>query len=252
MDISTPYATSSRRRIIRSGPLDESVTTVSSVQAGPSRLPDLTQLVDVDFSDGDRDFEDTESDDNATPRIPANPRLPLSNGETPAARLRALLSDERELERNHPTPTQQPVPPPPSEPATDYTDYESDYDRGESINATHNSIARDSLRDVFEHALRPAGGTPQKQKRRSSSVEPSENESGPATARERSRIKGKRRSLSDDEAEISQREWLLPLFFACNSPLFVTRYPNGASHIVIIQISSASSYHGEAATANHE
>ncbi|KAF6760055.1 hypothetical protein DFP72DRAFT_805767 [Ephemerocybe angulata] len=198
MDGATPYA-ASRRRITRTIPGDESTTTASSVQAGPSRLPDFTQLVDVNFSEMDNNHEDTESDDHATPRFAATSRLPPPNGETPAARLRALLS----LVPNERTPTAQPVPPPPLEEPV--TDYESDFDKGESINATTASIARESLRDIFSRALRAPGGTPQKQKQRSSSVEPSESESVPRQEREKSRIRGKRKSLSDEEVENSHR-----------------------------------------------
>ncbi|KAF5326092.1 hypothetical protein D9611_000119 [Ephemerocybe angulata] len=198
MDGATPYA-ASRRRITRTIPGDESTTTASSVQAGPSRLPDFTQLVDVNFSEMDNNHEDTESDDHATPRFAATSRIPPPNGETPAARLRALLS----LVPNERTPTAQPVPPPPLEEPV--TDYESDFDKGESINATTASIARESLRDIFSRALRAPGGTPQKQKQRSSSVEPSESESVPRQEREKSRIRGKRKSLSDEEVENSHR-----------------------------------------------
>lgn len=196
MNDTTPYATSSRRRLTRTLPaFDESVTTASSVQAGPSRLPEVTQLVDINFSEMDRD---TDTDNHDTPRVPASSILP---GDTPAARLRALLS--RVPNNSTLTPRTQMMPPP--DPSVS-DEYESDFDRGESINATANSIARESLRDVFSRALRDPGDTPQKAgKRRSNSVEPSDTDETPRFETDRFRMKGKRKSLSDEEIENSHR-----------------------------------------------
>lgn len=200
MDDSTPYATSSRRRLTRTLPaLDESVTTASSAQAGPSRLPELTQLVDVNFSEINRNYEDTDTDDNDTPRLPASSTLP---GDTPAARLRALLS---RVPNRSTTPPQH-VPPPPHQ-GESVTDYESDFDKGESVNATANSIARESLRDVFSRALRDPGDTPQKAgKKRSNSVDPSDTDETPRNETDMNKMRGKRKSLSDEEFENSHRE----------------------------------------------
>ncbi|RXW23374.1 hypothetical protein EST38_g2507 [Candolleomyces aberdarensis] len=179
---------------------DESTTTASTLQAGPSRLPELSQLVDVNFSGIDRDSGDTESEEQSTPRIPVASKLPPPNGETPAARLRALLS----LVPNHSTQTT-PVPPP--EPESE-SEHESDFDRGESINANATtSMARESLRDVFSRALRAPGDTPQKQKKRRNSIDLSDVDPSPKMEkeRERSKIRAKRKSLSDEEVENSYR-----------------------------------------------
>ncbi|KAJ2913468.1 hypothetical protein MD484_g6955, partial [Candolleomyces efflorescens] len=204
---------------------DESTTTASTVQAGPSRLPELSQLVDVNFSGIDRDFGDTESEEQSTPRIPVSSKLPPPNGETPAARLRALLS----LVPNHSTPTA-PVPPPDPESSSEH---ESDFDKGESINANATtSMARESLRDVFSRALRPPGDTPQKQKKRRNSIDLSDVDPSPKVEkeRERSRIRAKRKSLSDEEVENSYRQ-SIPGFHAPLLPVSELPYTLAASTI---------------------
>lgn len=162
----------------------------SQSQAGPSRLPDFTQLVDVNFSDldGFNAPRDDDQDDTHTPKL-SQATL------TPAARLRALLS--RVPTRNDETP----VPPPrrhsPSE-------LDSDFDPPEPVNATP-SMAHESLKDIFSRALREPGDTPQKQKqkgrRRSNSYDFSELEGSPRPDKVREKINGKRRSWSDEEVE---------------------------------------------------
>lgn len=201
MDDSTPYPTASRRRLTRTLPnFSESVTSASSAQAGPSRLPEVTQLVNMHLSEMDRNYEDTDTDDNDTPRISASSNLP---GDTPAARLRALLSRVP----NRSTSPAQHVPPPPTRHDDSGTDYESDFDKGESYNATTNSVARESLRDVFSRALRDPGDTPQKAgRRRSSSVDVSDLDETPRVEADKGKMKGKRKSLSDEEIENSHRE----------------------------------------------
>ena len=203
MDTTPPYPTA-RRRITRTVPgPNESTSTASSLQAGPSRLPDLTQLVDVNYSALNQNY-DTESDDVSTPRVPiSNHKPPLASGETPAARLRALNS----LIRDNTAVTS--VPPPPPQEADSTAEYDSDFDMGESINATA-SMARESLRDIFSRALRPPGGTPQKQHKRRNSIDASDLESSVNTEQGKSKRRGQRKSLSDEEVENSHR--MLALF----------------------------------------
>jgi hypothetical protein len=63
------------------------------------------------------------------------------------------------------------------------------------------SIARETLKDIFSHALRDAGSSPEKATRgRSGSFDLSEVEASPRV-RERARMKSGRRSMSDNDDE---------------------------------------------------
>jgi serine/arginine repetitive matrix protein 2 len=163
-------------------PLDDHLSRTPT--AGPSRL----------HAQND-DSEDTE----ATPRVPVISTLPSTfsvTENTPAARLRALIA---QVPNTTSVSRTQPLHEPPSSLPSDR---ESDFDPPPRwANASTNS-ARDSLRSLFVHALRDPGDTPRKSARRNS-IDSSEVEDSPRIDRvmqERSRNKGKRMSLSDEES----------------------------------------------------
>ncbi|TFK25517.1 hypothetical protein FA15DRAFT_755746 [Coprinopsis marcescibilis] len=204
MESSPPQFGAGRRRLVRSAPTSAIVqndSIASSSQAGPSRLPDLTQLVDVGLSDLDRSFDDLDSDEHTTPRLPTSTELPQVDGpvQSSAARLRALL---QRVQNGSPPAT-------PMAPASTQSvgTYESDYEIADTTRATATpSVAQTSisnLRSVFSHAMRPPGDTPQKQRKRRNSIDTSEVDSSPKT--ERPKIKAKRKSLSDEEVENAYR-----------------------------------------------
>lgn len=178
-----------RLRLTKSNtPYDDSSTPL----AGPSRLS-THHLV----SSHDED-EDTQS----TPRIPASDDLPherlsssqsTAQGETPAARLRALLARVD----NHSTIAQQRAPY-----SSASSEQDSDFDPPDaSYAAIHAapSFAQESLKDLFSHVLRPADTSQKTGRRRSNSVNTSEAENDFARASGKGR--SKRKSLSDDEVE---------------------------------------------------
>ncbi|KAF8844418.1 hypothetical protein BDN67DRAFT_987946 [Paxillus ammoniavirescens] len=150
-----------------------------------------------------------DEDELPTPRMPAKaiaspngdpaptsfPNLNAATGipaDTPAARLRALLAREPRSPRNT-TPTAPPIPPSEVDSSDDFPRFGSDT----------SSLARDNLKSIFSRALREPGDTPQKIRPRRNSVDTSQVEITPILDRERAKHKGKRRSMSDEEAEKS-------------------------------------------------
>ncbi|KAI8975878.1 hypothetical protein BD414DRAFT_446773, partial [Trametes punicea] len=193
MDAS-PHAAIPRLRVSRFSP--QSHHQLLTPIAGPSHNPDLLHAEDDD--------EDAES----TPRMPAStipdrpsPQATTTPGlpaDTPAARLRALLArvpNTPDSATPHAPSHRPPVPPSVSEP-------DSDFEPPYSI-ATTSSVARESLKELFSRALRSPGNTPRKGKQRRNSIDASEVDSSPRVE-ERAKYKGKRRSLSDEEAEKSK------------------------------------------------
>ncbi|KAF8629203.1 hypothetical protein AX17_005788 [Amanita inopinata Kibby_2008] len=168
----------------------------------PNRISDA--LSDSNSNDTD------DQDDQPTPKLTTNAHLAA---ETPAARLRALLS-RVPAARSPPT---NPVPPPfSSHPYTHPSDLvDSDLDAPDAYNRVPSasqqvassssfSHARESLRDIFIRARREPGGTPQREKTpraRRSSFDASEVDSFPRTVRDKFRRSAKRKSLSDEEIE---------------------------------------------------
>ncbi|OSD01311.1 hypothetical protein PYCCODRAFT_1369675 [Trametes coccinea BRFM310] len=197
MDASTP-ATIPRLRISRFSPQSNNQTLTPV--AGPSHNPD--------FLHADDDDEDAESTprmtasaipDRQSPQATTTPGLPA---ETPAARLRALLArvpNTPDSATPHAPSFRPPAPPSVSEPDSDF---EPPYS-----SVTTSSIARESLKELFSRALRSPGNTPRKGKQRRNSIDTSEVESSPRVEEERAKYKGKRRSLSDEEAEKSKRSF---------------------------------------------
>ncbi|KAF8626843.1 hypothetical protein AX15_004672 [Amanita polypyramis BW_CC] len=151
------------------------------------------------------EYLDDDDDDQPTPKLSANVALAA---ETPAARLRALLSRVPSSKPIHTL-----VPPPSSLPSSSRSDLvDSDVDAPDEyqrpppanhLSATTSfSFARESIRDIFMRARREPGDTPQKDntsKPRRSSFD--ELDSFPERTRDRSKRSGKRKSLSDEELE---------------------------------------------------
>jgi hypothetical protein len=151
-----------------------------SADAGPSIHRSTTSAGELD------------DDDRPTPRmIPA--ATVLAGADTPAARLRALLS-------RVPTSAKSPARP---HPQSSPSEIESDFDPPNEILSNTTSIARASLKDVFSRAVREPGDTPQKDKGRwrRNSIDVSEVDATPRLQPENGRNKGKRRSLSDEEID---------------------------------------------------
>lgn len=197
---------------------DASNATMSTPQAGPSRLPELTQLMDVNLSnlDGSSSNDD---DRESTPKMTSVPSLASSSPvDTPAARLRALLS---RVPTRSPT---TPLLPPSSSPS----EFESDYETPQPPP----SVARESLKDIFSRALRDPGDTPRKAARRRNSIDMSEVDASPRVERDRMKNKGKRKSLSDDEVENS-RSAPYGSFFPQRTDLMFNLY-RAVSHAVQI------------------
>lgn len=182
---------------------DNSATPI----AGPSRLHS-DDFLNVP-SNGDDD------DSQSTPRLstlaklaseknsPINLNSPGLPADTPAARLRALLA--RVPNNTPPASSRSYRPPSPS-------DLESDFESvGPSPEAP--SIARESLKELFSHALRDPGDTPLKGRKRRNSVDASPNVDR-TVERERAYNRGKRASMSDEEAEKMSRTCHYRLHFA--------------------------------------
>jgi hypothetical protein len=167
--------------------------------AGPSRISTQLSTLDVPHSDG-------EEDNQPTPKITAKPHLG-STADIPAPdksalRLRSALS---QMSNDAATPIARRAPSPA------YEDHDSDFEPPNmTINATDASIAKESLRDLFSKAMID---TPQKEKsvhRRRNSIDASEVEASPRieiVQLERAKNKGKRRSMSDEEAEKVSSTW---------------------------------------------
>jgi hypothetical protein len=186
--------------------------------AGPSRTSTRPY---VDLTNDYTNDSDNELGAGATPRVPRSSTLPLLGGthvsetntpiaDTPAARLRALLSrvpNQSSLSSN--VPEKNPAPP---------SELDSDFDTPH-FSPTTPSIARESLKDLFSHALRDPGDTPQKRRRRRNSIDVSEVEASPRVERERAKYK-KRQSLSDDEVDKPTRTQFTAFVSCCRFKVF--------------------------------
>ncbi|KAG0706047.1 hypothetical protein DFH29DRAFT_903265 [Suillus ampliporus] len=150
---------------------------------------------------------DDEDDNQPTPRMPFKNIASSSNyygqnsesapstsyaipSDTPAARLRALIrSSDFPSGRSPPTRSFAQ----PSEAGTSSV--------SSRFTPATPSVIRDSLKDLFSHARREPGDTPQKSRPRRNSFDTSEMDITPVVDREREHHKGKRKSLSDDEVD---------------------------------------------------
>ncbi|EMD37770.1 hypothetical protein CERSUDRAFT_50423 [Gelatoporia subvermispora B] len=134
------------------------------------------------------------------------------------ARLRAVMqsANNASSSRASVTPAQPPAP-------TPLSDYDSDFDAPYSyVNNTTHSVARESLKDLFAHALRDSGDTPRKGKQRRNSIDLSEVEDSPRielVEKERAKNKGKRKSLSDEEADNSSAYYVIIVIKACSTQI---------------------------------
>ena len=129
--------------------------------------------------------DDDDNDDQPTPKLSAIAALAA---ETPAARLRALLS---RVPNNKPL-----LVPPRSDLVESDGDTTDDDPRPPSPSASV-SLARESLRDIFMRARREPGDTPQKDK----TPRPRRGSFDEIDQGARVRRPGKRKSLSDEELE---------------------------------------------------
>ncbi|KAJ7502803.1 hypothetical protein B0H11DRAFT_604110 [Mycena galericulata] len=149
--------------------------------AGPSRPRDQPALDTNENSSVDED-------PRPTPKGHANSNV--SNASPPveaAQRLRALLA---RIPNQSKSPVARPVSP---------SEVESDFDPPR-FSPTTPSVVKESLKDIFSRALRDPGDTPVKSRPRRNSIDTSEVEASPRV-RERAKNKGKRKSLSDEEAD---------------------------------------------------
>ncbi|KAK7692899.1 hypothetical protein QCA50_004534 [Cerrena zonata] len=165
--------------------------------AGPSRLS--SDHLGYDLHDDDEDNELTPRLSNGaklaseknSPLSYTHPALPTESH--PVNRLRSLLARAKDT-----PPPRQPESRSPSDVASDF----------EPLNpsTTSNSIASQSLKELFSRVRREPGDTPKKTVKRRNSIDASEVEDSPRLERvwkERVSYKGKRRSMSDEEAEMS-------------------------------------------------
>lgn len=182
---------------------DKSVTSFS--EAGPSHLPECSQLVNLTLKDMDISDDNIYASDIPTESARQVPPPIATKTENPAAVLRALLSRLPNKDKSFTHPDHD----------TEHhyvSERESDYDV-ETASAT-TSVAQSSLKNIFSRALREPGDTPRKDRShrpRSSSIGGTDVEDTPHVLEARD-IKGKRRSLSDDEVENANSK---PLFFLC-------------------------------------
>ncbi|THH30418.1 hypothetical protein EUX98_g3786 [Antrodiella citrinella] len=160
--------------------------------AGPSRFASEDYLT----------VPDDDEDSQSTPRLsslaklaseknsPITQTTPSLTADTPAARLRALLA---RVPNNTPPASSRTFRP------RSPSDLESDFDPVDTGSNTP-SIARESLKELFSHALRDPGNTPQKGRKRRNSIDASPG-IDQTVQRERVYNRGKRASMSDEEAE---------------------------------------------------
>jgi hypothetical protein len=199
-------------------------------------LTDFTQLVDLNLSDIRAAHaytdEDEDGDQYPTPRM--NNTKPLApSSVTPTASLAGRLRELIHLVPNGFSSQATPAfhrPPSP-------TFHESDFE-GEAA-AASDSRARESLRDIFSKALREPGDTPQKGRpRRNSDSSASESDYLPQSSRKLPDIKGKRKSLSDEESTTPLSASRLSPFFSSSYAEFDsagrnTQHPNSQQYSTI-------------------
>lgn len=229
MATSTPSVTP-RLRVTRHPPVpyDRSIhTSTSTSEAAPSRLRDVSQLVNVTLNGIDMSDDNIYASDVPTektiPQAPPRIETPstVTQKDNPAAVLRALLS---RLPNRDGSPTRV------NDKDAEYqypSEKESDYDI-ETASAT-TSVAQSSLKNIFNKALREPGDTPRKDRshrRRSSSIGATDMEDTPHIVEARD-IKGKRRSLSDDEVESASSKFHVPFVSRANK---IKNHPHGLEH----------------------
>jgi hypothetical protein len=172
----------------------------SAAVAGPSKTASRSS-VNLNDDEGEEERAQSTPKLSSTMSLPpakatgsfsAKPPPPLPN-ETPAARLRALLG--RGPPHSAISAAQQPF--------TSHPESDSDFDPPPRFIPQTPSIARESLRDLFSHALREPGSSPEKGRMRRKSIDLSEVEAAPRLS-ERAKMKDVRKSLSDNGDETEQ------------------------------------------------
>ncbi|KAG6886267.1 hypothetical protein C0993_006677 [Termitomyces sp. T159_Od127] len=149
-------------------------------------LPEpASRLADEDL------YDDRDDDQESTPRMSSTAILDATG--TPAARLRALLALSPASSKSTPMPL----------PSSRSSDIDSDFEPLDASYRSTRSAARESLKDIFSRAMRDPGNTPQKGKLkpRRNSIDTSEVDASPRVERQRNENQGKRKSLSDEEAD---------------------------------------------------
>lgn len=168
-------------------------------QAGPSRLSPQMNAFDALGED---------DDSQATPRVPTRPQLETPSDATPSnsvfqtgsARLRAILAKENEHEQTSRRPSS---PPPPRRRYDSMSDMESDFESPHATVAQSQHL--ESLKEIFTKFHADTTPRNRRSSGRRNSIDLSEVEDSPRVERvreERAMHKGKRRSASDEEAEI--------------------------------------------------
>jgi hypothetical protein len=172
MSVDTPRLGMSRSRH-SSVQYGRSSSLASTSEAGPSRLSNFSQILDLDMKDmplSDDQFSSNEQNITTTPTA--------TRSDNPAAVLRALLS---RLPAHPPSPTESHAL---SGQGSTEQERESDYDTLSESNVAP-SIAQESLKHIFSNALRDPGNTPQKARRKRNSIDSSEVEGNPRIEKER-------------------------------------------------------------------
>ncbi|KAH9485264.1 hypothetical protein JR316_0002171 [Psilocybe cubensis] len=179
-----------RRRMVRN-PLanfDRSGQTVSTSEPGPSRLPELSQIIDVNLSD----MSMSHTTDHTTRSSALIAPTVTRSEATPAEKLRALLN----VLPHEVTSTARV----PSSPKQYLSERDSDYDITGPASATK-SIAQESVRNLFSNARRDPD-TPQKSISMHNGADHSDVEPTHRYVRDR---KGKQKSLHNDSSELQDQ-----------------------------------------------
>ncbi|KAG6866629.1 hypothetical protein C0991_000739 [Blastosporella zonata] len=151
-------------------------------------LPELSATTPAE----DSDVNDRDDDQESTPKITPKATL-LDPTETPTAQLRALLARTSGASKS----TLMPLSPLQS------SDHESDFEPPNAPSQITVSSAKENLKNIFSHAMRDPGNTPQKSKirPRRNSIDVSEVEASPRVQRQRAQNRTNRKSLSDEEID---------------------------------------------------
>lgn len=197
---------------------DRSVSQIATAtEGGPSRLPEFSQLVDVDLDDISFSEQDGRPSTSTTPP----PAIP-NRSETPAATLRSLISRLSTGSRT--------ISPRPRDSQDYLSERESDYDMDltESANVAH-SMVQENVRDIFSKARRDPGDTPQKTRLKLANGNTEDTGASSFVNYEQKKSNGRRRSLSNDDLEHPHSESLVRpvihlIYSICHRKLAQTSY----------------------------
>jgi hypothetical protein len=182
---------------------DRSVSQIATAAETPSRLPEISQLIDLNLNE----MAPSEiSEQSSTSTVPGPSTSTRS--ENPAAVLRALLS-------RLPAESRSPLPPSPSQQYLSERESDYDMDLTEPANAAR-SMVQENLKDIFSKARQDPGDTPQKARTRRNSNTASEANLNPIPQIGRDDGTGKRRS-NDEELDNANGEHICFLILHMNS-----------------------------------